>query len=235
MKAKQNCRSAVRNGGVSVAGAKQSEAYRMLVDAVRNQTEQIPYLTEETAEALRAEKHQSCFFTGHRDIVISGSEEQEPFQKALREWLDRQVESLIYQGFSTFLCGGARGFDLLAAASVLHAKQLYHPDLRLILLLPCREQTRGWNARDLALHLAVLQRAEAYYLQKEYDRSCMHRRNRMMVDFSIMGIACYDEKKERSGTGMTVRYAENSGVPLIFLPLEKLQNPDSQQTEDDSI
>lgn len=215
-----------------MAGAKRTETYRMLVDAVRKQTEQIPYLTEETVEALRAEKHQSCFFTGHRDIVISGKEEQEPIQKALREWLDRQVESLIYQGFSTFLCGGARGFDLLAAASVLHAKQLYHPNLRLILLLPCREQTRGWYERDLALHLAVLQRAEAYYLQETYDRSCMHRRNRLLVDLSIMGVACYDEKKERSGTGMTVRYAEHCGVPLVFLPLEQLQTPVTARKED---
>ncbi len=223
MKAVQNYRSVMGNGGSKMAGTKQTEDYRMLVGAVRDQTARIPYLTEDVVEALRAERHQSCFFTGHREFAVSGNEEQEPFQKALREWLDRQVESLIYQGFSTFLCGGARGFDLLAAASVLQAKQLYHPDLRLILLLPCREQTRGWNARDLALHLAVLERAEAYYLQQDYDKSCMHRRNRLLVDLSIMGVACYDEKKERSGTGMTVRYAEHSGVPLVFLPLEALQ------------
>ncbi len=201
-----------------MAGAKYSESYRVIMDAVRKKTAEIPLLTKETEDMLKREKHQACFFTGHRDIVGVNAEDTERLQETVRGWLDRQVESMVYQGFSTFLCGGARGFDLLAAAAVLHAKQVYHPTLRLVLLLPCREQTRGWNERDLALHLAVLQRAESYYLQQDYDRSCMHRRNRLLVDCAITGVAYYDEKKERSGTGMTVRYAEGCGVPMVFLP-----------------
>ncbi len=201
-----------------MAGTKYSESYRMIMEAVRKKTAEIPLLNTATEDMLKREKHQACFFTGHRDIVGVDAEDTERLQETMRGWLDRQVESMVYQGFSTFLCGGARGFDLLAAAAVLHAKQTYHPSLRLILLLPCREQTRGWNGRDLALHLAVLQRAEAYYLQQDYDRSCMHRRNRLLVDCAITGVAYYDEKKERSGTGMTVRYAAACGVPMIFMP-----------------
>ena len=201
-----------------MAGTKYSESYRMIMEAVRKKTAEIPLLNTETEDMLKREKHQACFFTGHRDIVGVDAEDTERLQETVRGWLDRQVESMVYQGFSTFLCGGARGFDLLAAAAVLHAKQTYHPTLRLVLLLPCREQTRGWNERDLALHLAVLQRAEAYYLQQDYDRSCMHRRNRLLVDCAITGVAYYDEKKERSGTGMTVRYAAGRGVPMVVLP-----------------
>ena len=201
-----------------MAGTKYSESYRMIMEAVRKKTAEIPLLNTATEDMLKREKHQACFFTGHRDIVGVDAEDTERLQETMRGWLDRQVESMVYQGFSTFLCGGARGFDLLAAAAVLHAKQTYHPSLRLVLLLPCREQTRGWNERDLALHLAVLQRAEAYYLQQDYDRSCMHRRNRLLVDCAITGVAYYDEKKERSGTGMTVRYAAGCGVPMVFLP-----------------
>ena len=201
-----------------MAGTKYSESYRMIMEAVRKKTAEIPLLNTETEDMLKREKHQACFFTGHRDIVGVDAEDTERLQETMRGWLDRQVESMVYQGFSAFLCGGARGFDLLAAAAVLHAKQTYHPSLRLILLLPCREQTRGWNERDLALHLAVLQRAEAYYLQQDYDRSCMHRRNRLLVDCAITGVAYYDEKNERSGTGMTVRYAAGCGVPMVFLP-----------------
>lgn len=199
--------------------AKQSESYRMIAEAVRRKSADIPLWNAEREAALRAEKSQACFFTGHRDVVGHGDRDADAVRQALREWLDRQVESMIYQGFSTFLCGGARGFDLLAAAAVLQAKQLYYPNLRLILLLPCREQTRGWDARDLSLHLAVLERAEAYYLQETYDRGCMHRRNRLLVDLSIAGIAYYDTERQRSGTGMTVRYAQSRGTPMLFMPL----------------
>ncbi len=201
-----------------MAGAKHTESYRAIVEAVREKTAEIPLLTDEIEAALKRDKHQACFFTGHRNIVGADASDTERIQESLRGWLDRQVESMVYQGFSTFLCGGARGFDLLAAAAVLQAKQLHHPSLRLVLLLPCREQTRGWNERDLALHLAVLHRAEAYYLQQEYDKGCMHRRNRLLVDCAITGVAYYDEQKERSGTGMTVRYAAGRGVPMVFLP-----------------
>lgn len=201
-----------------MACAKQSESYRAIAEAVRRKTAEIP-LWDAVMPSAAIPKHESCFFTGHREIVGHGTRDAETFQEALREWLGLQVEAMVYQGFSTFLCGGARGFDLLAAAAVLQAKQLYHPDLRLILLLPCREQTRGWNERDLALHLAVLQRAEAYYLQEEYDRGCMHRRNRLLVDLSAAGIAYYDVLRERSGTGMTVRYAQSCGTPMLFMPL----------------
>ena len=199
---------------------KQSESYRALVDAVRRKSAEIPLWDAAALQRLASGKSEACFFTGHREIVGHGTQDAETFQEALREWLGLQVEATIYQGFSTFLCGGARGFDLLAAAAVLQAKQLYHPNLRLILLLPCREQTRGWNERDLSLHLAVLERAEAYYLQEDYDRSCMHRRNRLLVDLSAAGIAYYDPERERSGTGMTVRYARKCGLPMLFMPLD---------------
>lgn len=202
-----------------MALTKQSESYRMTVEAVRQAAAVIPLWTPAAEQMLLSEKSQTCFFTGHRDVVGHGAQDADVFRQALRTWLDAQVEAMVYQGFSTFLCGGARGFDLLAAASVLQAKQLYHPGLRLILLLPCREQTRGWNERDLSLHLAVLQRAEAFYLQETYDRSCMHRRNRLLVDLSITGIAYYDPGRQHSGTGMTVRYAQSRGTPLLFMPL----------------
>lgn len=192
----------------------------MIAAAVREKTAEIPLWDDAAAQRLAAEKHQACFFTGHRNIVGHGGQDAEAFQRALREWLEHQVESMVYRGFSTFLCGGARGFDLLAAATVLGAKQAYHPNLRLIMLLPCREQTRGWNARDLALHLAVLQRAEAYYIQEDYDRGCMHRRNRLLAENAIAGIAYYDPARVRSGTGMTVRYAQSLGMPMLFMPLD---------------
>ena len=104
-----------------MAGTKYSESYRMIMEAVRKKTAEIPLLNTETEDMLKREKHQACFFTGHRDIVGVDDEDTERLQETVRGWLDRQVESMVYQGFSTFLCGGARGFDLLAAASVLYA------------------------------------------------------------------------------------------------------------------
>ena len=47
--------------------------------------------------------------------------------------------------------GGALGFDTLAAQTVLEMKKEY-PQLRLILVLPCENQTRGWHSEDIAVY-----------------------------------------------------------------------------------
>lgn len=205
---------------------------RAIAAAVRRKTDGIPLLDDALCSALLENRSGTCFFTGHRDILGHGTRDADTFRCALRDWLGEQVNWMVYQGFSTFLCGGARGFDLLAAAEVLRIRAAYHPGIRLILLLPCREQTRGWNARDLALYLAVLERAEAYYIQSDYDSDCMFRRNRLMADLSSAGVAYYDRSRERSGTGMTVRYAGKLGIPMVYMPLSEPEIPADETGED---
>ena len=76
-----------------------------------------------------------CMFTGHRYI------EPERIVLLPRE-LDELLERLIGEGYLDFRCGGAQGFDTIAALKVLEKKKIY-PDVKLHLFLPCREQTRG--------------------------------------------------------------------------------------------
>ena len=63
----------------------------------------------------------SCAFTGHRVL------EDKHLDKALKN----EIEGMIKQGVTTFYNGGAIGFDLLAAETVLKLKKK-HRDVRLI-------------------------------------------------------------------------------------------------------
>ena len=90
----------------------------------------IPVISDADLRNLAAERAHACFFSGHRIIPQADA-------SPLRELLAQQLEALIYQGFSVFLCGAARGFDLLAASEVLRLRSA-HPALRLIFLIPCR-------------------------------------------------------------------------------------------------
>ena len=54
----------------------------------------------------------SCSFTGHRRIP------QDDFLN-LQKRLQKIIKQLIKQGITTFYCGGALGFDTLAAQAVL--------------------------------------------------------------------------------------------------------------------
>ena len=75
--------------------AKQSEEYRLIADAVRQKTAEIPLWDASAARRLEAEKHQACFFTGHRAIIGDGDKDAESFQRALGEWLENQVEAML--------------------------------------------------------------------------------------------------------------------------------------------
>lgn len=81
-----------------------------------------------------------CCFTGHRKIPEN---ELSNLQKRLR----KAVKGLLKQGVTTFYTGGALGFDTLAAQAVLNARR-FHPQVKLILALPCHNQAARWKEGD---------------------------------------------------------------------------------------
>ena len=168
----------------------------------------VPLLTEEQEAELDRLRPHTCFFTGHRNL---------PKEHLARfsEVLYLQTEALIYQGFDTFLCGGARGFDLCAAGTVLRLKR-NHPSLRLVMALPCPDQTRGWQNADRELYDYACAHAETFLLSEHYDEDCMRRRNYFLVDHAAAGLA-YDTGVYRSGTAQTTRYAASRHIPVINL------------------
>ena len=102
------------------------------------------------------------------------------------------------------------GFDTLAAQTVLELKQQY-PHIRLILVLPCVDQTTGWKQDDIDEYERIRALADkVVYTSREYTSGCMHKRNRHLVDNSSLCI-CYLTKLS-GGTAYTVRYAESKGV-----------------------
>ncbi len=57
------------------------------------------------------------------------------------------IEALIKNGIQFFGTGGALGFDALAAECVLKCRER-HPQIRLILVLPCGDQDRMWKEEE---------------------------------------------------------------------------------------
>ena len=100
--------------------------------------------------------------------------------------------------------------DTIAAFTVLKLKERY-PDIRLILVLPCYSQTRGWSSEDVRIYESIKEQADkVVYTSEEYTRGCMHKRNRHLVDNSSACIAYLTEDK--GGTAYTVDYAQKHGL-----------------------
>lgn len=148
-------------------------------------------------------------FTGHRHIS----------EKAIPDLLSAlysEVLELFRTGYTHFICGGAMGFDTMAAECVLAMKERF-PEITLSLYLPCRNQTEKWNRLDnLNAYKNILGRAdEVKYISDFYTDTCMHERNRLMADDSSVCVAYL--KSVRGGTAYTVNYAQKKGLRIINL------------------
>lgn len=156
-------------------------------------------------------RESTCCFTGHRELPAWG-------QKKLAATLEATIIGLIDRGIRYYGAGGARGWDTLAAKTVLKLKTNY-PKIRLILVLPCQTQTRGWNPEDIAEYERIKAQADkVVYTAQQYTWDCMHKRNRHLVDNSSVCV-CY-LTKGRGGTAYTVDYAKRQGLEIINLALQ---------------
>jgi uncharacterized phage-like protein YoqJ len=154
------------------------------------------------------QKNRSCAFTGHRGI------KQEDASRLAAE-LERVIAELVAQGYARFLCGGALGFDTLAARTVLRQREKT-PASKLIIVQPCRNQDAKWREADKQAYRAILEQAdEVICLAENYYDGCMQARNRYLIDNS--GVCVAYCRRERSGTGSTVSYAKSEGVKVIAL------------------
>ncbi len=151
-------------------------------------------------------KNKSACFTGHRDI--------DPVKvPRIREKLREIIIKCIEEGFTDFYNGGARGYDLLSAEEVLKLKKTY-PSLRLHIIVPCANQTRGWREEDVIRYEKVTACAdEVKCLSPVYFDGCMQVRNRYMVDNSELLIAYLE--RAYGGSAGTVTYAEKNGKEII--------------------
>lgn len=153
-------------------------------------------------------RDKTCCFTGHRNVPAAK-------QKQLTDRLEQTVIKLIKSGVCYFGAGGALGFDTLAAQTILKLQKDY-PQIKLILVLPCKSQTRGWREKDIEIYEAIKCAAnKVKYTSEEYTRDCMFKRNRHLVDNSGVCVAYLTE--DRGGTAYTVKYARQKGVPVINL------------------
>lgn len=150
-------------------------------------------------------REKTACFTGHRKIPHLKSKD---ISKQLRETLIKLIDI----GYTYFGAGGALGFDTLAEQTVLDLKKLY-PHIKLILILPCETQTRGWEKKDIKIYEDIKRQADkVVYTSKEYSFGCMHKRNRYLVDNSSACIAYLTETT--GGTAYTVDYAAKHGLDI---------------------
>lgn len=157
----------------------------------------------------------SCCFTGYRP-------EKFPFElkannpdyiKFDNKLIDA-VFSLPREGCTTFYCGMAMGFDIIAAETVLAVKNAFSEPLKLICVLPFENQSYNFPADWKIRFNSVLQKCdEKIILAEKYFTGCYQERNTYMVDNSDYVITWFDGQS--GGTKNTIRYAKKIGRQIF--------------------
>lgn len=152
-------------------------------------------------------KNSACF-TGHR--IIAKEE-----ISALRNKVYEIAEKLILEGVTDFFCGGAIGFDTLAAEVILSLRNKY-AHIRLHIIVPCENQEKMWTKESKEKYYEINEAAdEVKCLSDRYYNGCMHVRNHYMVNNTDICIAYLTTPA--GGTAATARYAQNEGKTVIII------------------
>lgn len=148
-------------------------------------------------------KEKTCCFSGHRILPLD-------FDK---ESFEKLVYKTVNDGFDTFLCGMAIGFDALCFSVLEKVRESY--DIKIIACVPCNTQSKFFNKKQKAEYERMISKADSVInVGGEYYDGCMMDRNKFMVDNSSR-LICY-LNYGHGGTYSTVKYAVEAGAEVIY-------------------
>ncbi len=161
-------------------------------------------------------REDTCCFTGHRPEKLAWKEnEKDPACIKLKQELARRVQEIYDTGKRHFICGMARGCDLYFCEAVMELRGR-HPDVTIEAAIPCQTQAAAWPEQERRRYAALLEKCDyETMVQHQYDRGCMMRRNRYMVDRSSVLLAVYDGMP--GGTMQTVAYAMKQKINTVIV------------------
>lgn len=164
----------------------------------------------------------TCCFTGHRPQSLPFRfNEQDERCTRLKQLLQEEIErQIVEEGVTHFISGMAIGVDMYAAEIVLELKVRY-PQITLESAIPCETQAVKWSSALRERYYMIASKCDKETLiQQRYTADCMHKRNRYMVDSSDTVIAVWNGTP--SGTGKTVKYAEEQKKTIVVINPETL-------------
>lgn len=148
-----------------------------------------------------------CCFSGQRPEKLDESSE------TVQKWLEKQIDTAISDGFTTFITGCSMGVEIWAAQIVLHRK-LNHPELHLIAAVPWSGFSSNWNPVWQQQYNDLIRNADmTVNVSNHFHNKVFTERNEWMVNHSSRVIAYYNGAP--GGTREMIAYARNTGVEVV--------------------
>ncbi|MDO5547335.1 MAG: SLOG family protein [Eubacteriales bacterium] len=161
-------------------------------------------------------KETTCCFSGYRPEKMPRdiSPGRDSFRRMMAS-LRRECLRASEDGYTTFLSGMSRGFDLWAASVVLELQD-HGLGIELWAAIAFHGMEQHWEPEWQKLYQYVLHRARhTFTCFDAYQRGCYTVRDRLLVEHSSRMICYYDGVP--GGTEYTVNYAKHSGLDIYNL------------------
>lgn len=170
-------------------------------------------------------KEKTCCFSGYRPHKFNFElRRNEPQYIQLENNIINAVVTSIEQGYDTFLCGGAMGFDLLCGEMVLLIKERF-PHIKLICVIPYKGQSKGFSVEWKERYEYVTEHCDhVHKIAEEYTRGCFHIRNFEMIYSSSRLITYFTGRP--GGTANTMAIAQREKLDIINVAPENKPNID---------
>ena len=153
-------------------------------------------------------QHTVCF-SGYRPEKLDIPAEE------LVPRIEAAVRAAVDEGYTRFISGMARGFDMLAARAVLEYKR-ENDGVRLECALPFETQASKWRDDDLAEYEEILRGADSITVVcASSSPESYIKRNRYMVEHASRLICYFDGRS--GGTAYTYKYARRQGLDVVNL------------------
>ena len=163
-----------------------------------------------------------CAITGHRPSRFKWKyKENNTGCKRLKKRMRDQFMLLYDHGIRRFYVGGALGVDMWAGEILLRLKERPgYGGIELVVVLPFEGHDVDWDDRSRRrMRFLIRHSADTVVIgTADEPRKAFKSRNFYMVEQADCLLAVYDnDRSMRSGTGMTVHYAQKKGLPIILI------------------
>lgn len=171
------------------------------------------FLLRSKSHSMNIDRLKTVAFTGYRTEKIIRSAPSLNIEKLIFEKTLEVIKTLYEQGYNTFLCGMAQGFDMLAAEATLRAKEDC-PDIKLIAVIPFMGQELGYGNTDKERYNRIFENSSSVEMVSNcYSEYVYFKRNDYLLKNSSL-LVCYYSGL-RGGTMYTVNRAIRARMPII--------------------